>query len=80
APSADTFGGLDSGNTAIFNQTAASLPPGSVGQTGNRYIFAYQPTLTFTSIDSTKAYGDDGAAALQSRYTVTGLDPGVSGA
>ncbi|WP_170182160.1 MBG domain-containing protein [Phreatobacter stygius] len=80
APSGNTFGGLDSGQTAIFNQTPATLAPGSVGQSGNRYIFAHQPTLTFTSIDSTKAYGDDGAAALASRYVVTGIDPGVSGA
>jgi filamentous hemagglutinin family protein len=80
APTGNIFGGLDSGNTAIFNQTLVSLAPGSVSQSGNRYIFAHQPTLTFTSIDSTKAYGDDGATALQSRYTVTGYDAGISGA
>jgi filamentous hemagglutinin family protein len=79
-PAGNTFGGLDSGNTAIFGSTPATLAPTSISQTGNRYIFGATRTLTFTSRDAFKTYGDDGTTALQSRYTVTGFDPGVSGA
>ncbi|HTM77888.1 MAG TPA: MBG domain-containing protein, partial [Devosia sp.] len=67
------FGGLDTQNTAIWN--AAAFAP--VGATGNRYVFAYRPTLTFTSNDATKTYGDTGTPLT---YGVTGLMAGVSGA
>ncbi|WP_409998653.1 filamentous hemagglutinin N-terminal domain-containing protein [Bradyrhizobium sp. SZCCHNR1018] len=40
APGADSFGGLDSGNPAIWNATYQSVPPGSVSAPGNRYLFA----------------------------------------
>ncbi len=80
APSGDVFGGLDSGNTAIWSATISSLPPSSVSQSGNRYIFAYQPTLTVTTTDVTKTYGDDATAAVASAYQVNGYEAGVSGA
>lgn len=77
-PSTSHFGGLDSGNHAIWNATYASLAPDSVTQTGNRYLFAYRPTVTFTSTDASKTYGD--VIDLSSHYTVSGLHPGVVGA
>ena len=67
------FGGLDSNNTALWN-TAAFGPVGP----GNRYVFAYQPTLTFSSVDVTKTYGQ--AIELANSYTVAGLMDGVAGA
>jgi hypothetical protein len=45
APASDTFGNLDSGNAAVWNTANGA----SVGATGDRYVFAYQPTLTVTS-------------------------------
>ena len=80
APGGNTFGGLDSGNTAVFGASPATLPPGSVSQPGNRYVFAARPTLTFTSINGSKVYGEEGAATIAGLYAVTGYDPGVSGA
>jgi filamentous hemagglutinin family protein len=68
-----TFGGLDSGNTAVWN-TGAFAP---VAASGNRYVFSYQPTLTFTSLDATKTYGETGTPF---GYSVGGLMPGVAGA
>ncbi|QPQ54355.1 hypothetical protein IC614_08310 [Allosphingosinicella flava] len=77
APTGNTFGALNSNNTAIWNGNIGSVAPGSVS--GNRYVFAFQPTVTFTAADVTKVYGTDltGAATL---YTVSGLQPGVAGA
>nr|WP_170131910.1 YDG domain-containing protein [Zavarzinia compransoris] len=69
----DTFGGLDSGNTAVWNTAAGA----AVSQAGNRYVFAEQPTLTFTAEDKSKVYG---AAAVTLTYKVTGLSTGVTGA
>ena len=80
APGSDTFGGLDSSNTAIWNATYATLPPGSVSASGNRYLFANQPTLTFTSTSASKTYGTDATAAIASNYTVSGYQSGVSNA
>jgi filamentous hemagglutinin family protein len=75
APGTDTFGGLNSGNTAIWN----SVYPDAVSQGGNRYVFAFQPTLTLTSTDAAKTYGTDDSASLASAYTVAGFDPGIAG-
>ena len=68
SPSGDSFGGLDSGNTAVWNSTYASNAPSTIAS-GNRYVFAYQPTLTFTSTNATKYYG--AGADLSSSFTVT---------
>ena len=75
APAGDTFGNLDSGNTAIWGNTYATLPPASVTQTGNRYIFAQAPTLTFTSLDRSKTYGDTFTFGnvVNTDYSVTGF-------
>ncbi len=80
APAGDTFGNLDSGNTAVWNATFASLPPASVNQAGNRYIFALQPTLTITTTNLAKTYGDDDTAAVANAFSVSGLQAGVAGA
>ncbi len=77
-PGDDTFGALDSGNRAIWN--AAGLAPGSVTQTGNRYLFAYRPTLTVTTTDVGKTYGDDATAAVAAAYSIGGLQPAQTGA
>ena len=76
SPGADTFGNLNSGNTAIWNTAAGT----SVSAAGNRYVFSYQPTLTFTSTAATKVYGQNDAAALASDFSVSGYSTGVSGA
>ncbi|OYO29344.1 filamentous hemagglutinin N-terminal domain-containing protein, partial [Janthinobacterium sp. PC23-8] len=56
APGGSTYGGLDSQNTAIWNATYTGTP---VTQTGNRYVFAYQPTITVGTQDVSKTYGED---------------------
>ena len=76
--SGDTFGALDSGNTALWNATYASLAPASVTASGSRYVFAHQPTLTFSSIATSKVYGDDANSSLATRYAVSGYDAGVA--
>ncbi|WP_158915792.1 MBG domain-containing protein [Caulobacter sp. S45] len=75
-PTGDTFDGLNSNNTAVWN-TAAGAP---VTASGDRYVFALAPTLTLTATSDSKTYGQDDSADLQSHYTITGLEPGVSGA
>ena len=77
-PTGDTFGSLDSTNTAIWDATYATLAPGSVTATGNRYLFGNQPTLTFTSTNTSKTYGTDGTSVIASAYSVSGYDPGVT--
>jgi hypothetical protein len=72
----DTFGGLDSGNTPVWNTAAG----GTVSATGNRYVFAYQPTLTVSTVNDSKTYGDDATTAVAGDYTVTGFQAGVTGA
>ena len=69
APVSNTFGGLLSSNQAIWNTTF----PTAVSQTGNRYVFTSNPSLTVTSTDQTKTYGQDGAPIVANAYTVTGF-------
>src|SRR5262245_437250 len=83
APGADTFNNLNSANTAIWNATYATLPPGSVTPTGNRYVFATidgtnPATLTFTSTNASKTYGD--VADISSNFAVSGYQTGVANA
>ena len=80
APGANTFGGLDSGDTAIWNATYASAPPGAVTEAGDRYLFAEGQTLTVTTTNVSKVYGQGATAAVASAYTVSGFAPGVAGA
>ena len=78
APTGNTFGGLDSGNTAVWNSTISTAAPGTL--TGNRYVFAFQPTLTVTSTSTSKVYGTDLTGALNGFISVSGLQQGVAGA
>lgn len=77
SPEGNDFGGLDSGRTAVWGKTIDS---DLTGVAGNRYVFAWRPTLTFTSLDAGKTYGDDATALLAGRYAVGGLQQGVAGA
>jgi hypothetical protein len=80
APASDTFGNLNSNNTAIWNATYISLAPRSVSQSGNRYLFSLQPTLTVTTTNRNKEYGVSGTSSVASAYSVSGYDAGVTGA
>ncbi|MGA2293220.1 beta strand repeat-containing protein, partial [Bradyrhizobium sp.] len=80
APGGDTFGGLNSLNTAIWNATYASFPPASVAASGNRYLFATQPTLTFTSTNASKTYGTDATSLITGNYAIGAYQNGVAGA
>ncbi|MCZ8099378.1 MAG: MBG domain-containing protein, partial [Burkholderiales bacterium] len=76
-PNTSTFGNLNSNNTAVWNATYATLPPLAVTQAGNRYLFAFQPTLTVDATPRNKTYGDTVTLATG---PTTGLSPGVAGA
>lgn len=73
-PDDNTFGGLASGNQALWNTRWSGSP--AITAPGNRYVFAMQPTLTVTgSVDGSKTYGD-----LYSIITpVAGTDYTLSG-
>jgi filamentous hemagglutinin family protein len=75
-PAGDVFGGLDSGNDAIF----ATRYPTTISGSGNRYVFALQPTITVSATSATKLYGTDNSASLQSGYTISGRLSAVAGA
>jgi hypothetical protein len=77
APGTATFGSLNSNNTTMWSNTYATLAPASVTLSGNRYIFAQTATLTFTSSNDSKTYGDTANLSL---YTVSGLQSGVANA
>ncbi len=68
------FGGLDSGNTAVWNTTAFTHATGS----DNRYLFAWQPTLTVTANTLRKIYGD--SIDPSNAFSITGAMSGVTGA
>ena len=76
SPTGDVFNGLNSGNTAVWNTTLGE----PVTATGNRYIFAFQPTITITSTNDAKTYGQDVASRVATDYVISGLQPGVAGA
>jgi hypothetical protein len=78
AAATDTFDSLNSNNAAVWDVTY----PAAVAASGDRYVFAYQPTLTFTSTGVLpKTYGQDATAAVaSSSYTVTGLQSGFANA
>ena len=64
---------LASGHKAIWNVNVADNAPGTITQAGNRYLFSEQPTLTFTTQDVTKTYGDDLTGSIGRDYTSSGL-------
>ncbi|MDP1522575.1 MAG: filamentous hemagglutinin N-terminal domain-containing protein [Methylotenera sp.] len=65
----NTFGSLSSGNQAIWGTTY----PAAVSQTGNRYVFANSPSLTVTSNNQSKTYGQNGAPVVANSFTATGF-------
>ena len=71
---AHQFNSLDSGNTALWN--TAAFAPATAG--GNRYLFAWQPTLTFVANTLRKTYGD--TLALDNAFSVRGVMAGALGA
>jgi filamentous hemagglutinin family protein len=58
-PMADVFGGLVSGNNALWNSIAPNIPPDSGHTQGNRFMFLMQPTVTLTPAKFAKSYGAD---------------------
>ena len=75
APANNTYGNLDSGNTALWGSTSSTRPIS--GTTGNRYVFQTSPTLVVTPDNKTKTYGD---AFSNFSFAAVGLHPGVTGA
>lgn len=77
----NTFGSLNSGNTAIWN-TSLTATSSVLTASGNRYIFATAPTLTVSiGADLSKVYGSSGASALAgATVTVSGFQSGVANA
>ena len=47
---------------------------------GDRYVFAFQPTITVTSGNLIKFDGQDVIPLVAVNYTISGLEPGVPGA
>ena len=47
------FGGLSSGNLALWNQNYVSNPPSSITQAGNRYLFGTSDSLLNSSVGMT---------------------------
>ena len=81
APGTSTFGNLDSANTAVWDQTYD--PNTAVAATGDRYVFAYQPTVTVNTQNVTKVYGTDlstGSALSNAVLSVSGAQAAVAGA
>jgi len=68
-PGGNTFGGLASGNQAVWN----TAYPTAIAPLGNRYVFSTQPTATFTSTDAAKTYGDDATAAIAGNFSASGF-------
>ena len=52
-PATATFGGLSSGNLALWNQNYVSNPPSSITQAGNRYLFGTSDSLLNSSVGMT---------------------------
>lgn len=64
----NTFGSLDSTHYAVWDTAYGD----TVSATGNRYVFAYQPTITVTAGSLTKDFGQEVAT---SSLTYTLSDP-----
>ncbi|MDM0074834.1 MBG domain-containing protein [Variovorax sp. J2P1-59] len=77
-PAADTFGGLASNSAPVWGASLASRPLTNI-PAGNRYVFIAPQTLTFTSTDTTKIYGDDASDVIGSSFAVTGFNTNTFG-
>lgn len=73
-PFDNVFNGLDSGNAAVWG----FHPDSPISVSGNRYLFAYRPTITVAANNFGKTYGD--TVDMSGGYTATGLQAGVAGA
>ncbi len=70
-PAGNTFGGLISGEKAIWGKTHITYAPASVTETGNRYIFSDTGAVTLTTTNvATKVY--DGTVNVATAYTLSG--------
>lgn len=72
----NTFGGLASGEHALWNHTYADNIPATITATGNRYLFAQRPVLTITALDQSKKVGETvsfDAPVAGTHYQVSGL-------
>jgi len=78
-PALNAFGGLASGNAALWSRTYAANAPASIPQSGNRYLFSTGRTLTVTAASFAKTYGDDVSGGTSSAYTVSGLNTNTYG-
>lgn len=72
-PNGNTFGGLDSHNTAVWGTSY----PDAVAASGNRYVFATRATLTVTALDAEMSFGE---TLNFNGYSVSGFQSGVAGA
>jgi hypothetical protein len=68
APATTTAGGLT--GAPVYNKTFASNAPGTITQTGNRFLYSLAPTLTFTANNLDRLYG---AANPTLTFTLSGL-------
>ncbi|MDQ3140574.1 MAG: hypothetical protein M3Q15_07595, partial [Pseudomonadota bacterium] len=60
APETNVFGGLASGNHAVWGGDLETAPSENLEHSGNRYIFAATPVVTITALDASKTYGQSG--------------------
>ncbi|NML42775.1 filamentous hemagglutinin N-terminal domain-containing protein [Ramlibacter sp. G-1-2-2] len=67
----NNFGTLQSNNLALWGRTYAGSPPESVTETGNRYLFAFQPTLAVDAPSVSHVY--DGTTNVNLQENVSGL-------
>ena len=78
-PAGDVFGGLNSGNTAIWGTVYSPGANDPSNGVGSRYVFAQPAILTISTSSASKVYGVDDSASLQNGYTISGLQAGVAG-
>ena len=71
SPTGDNFGGLSSNNTAVWDASFGSNAPATLAA-GNRYVFAYQPSVTVTANTETKVF-DGTTTFVTPTYTSSGL-------
>ncbi|MCW5548793.1 MAG: filamentous hemagglutinin N-terminal domain-containing protein [Opitutaceae bacterium] len=67
-PADDNRGGL--AGTPVYNKTFAANAPGTITQTGNRFLYSLPATLTFTASSESRLYGSENPALT---FTVSGL-------
>ncbi len=84
SPGGNLYGGLVSGQQALYGRTITSHPPASVTETGNRYIFAATPSLTVqATLSASKEYGTAytfPTPVAGTHYTVSGFVDASHGA